>query len=247
MTATPNHALQRTAPAVTLAASAAAFPPTVQPARQPPPSLSLGSLGAATRIVRTAPQILLCAAFLFVGACASHPTRPTHRSAAAATSKLTETDTAAPFGQHPSSTVRSAARFGRGLMGAVVGIPATVALIPVTLAIAAATQNEYAVFAPFGASYSAGGAIFGAAVAPFASPDRLPAAAISTARRAIAEREMWPHGAEFSAKPFKDGWAVTAWRIEYPNNKGSSRFVPGGFRSIIIDRTGNVTQYLHGH
>ena len=45
MTATPNHALQRTAPAVTLAASAAAFPPTMQPARQPPPSLSLGSLG----------------------------------------------------------------------------------------------------------------------------------------------------------------------------------------------------------
>ena len=42
---TPNHALQRTAPAVTLAASAAAFPPAMQPARQPPPSLSLGSLG----------------------------------------------------------------------------------------------------------------------------------------------------------------------------------------------------------
>ena len=44
-TETPNHALQRTAPAVTLAASAAALPPTMQPARQPPPSLSLGSLG----------------------------------------------------------------------------------------------------------------------------------------------------------------------------------------------------------
>jgi gluconokinase len=42
--ATPNQALQRTAPAVTLAASAAAFPPAVQPARQPPPPLSLGSL-----------------------------------------------------------------------------------------------------------------------------------------------------------------------------------------------------------
>jgi len=45
MTATPNHALQRTAPAITLAASAAALPPTVQPARQPPPPLSLRSLG----------------------------------------------------------------------------------------------------------------------------------------------------------------------------------------------------------
>jgi len=40
----PNHALQRTAPAVTLAASAAAFPPAMQPARQPPQSPRLGSL-----------------------------------------------------------------------------------------------------------------------------------------------------------------------------------------------------------
>jgi len=54
---TPNGALQRTAPRVTLAAAChpaacahpapAAFP---QPARRAPQSLSLGSLGAATRI-----------------------------------------------------------------------------------------------------------------------------------------------------------------------------------------------------
>ena len=47
--ATPNHALQRTAPAVTLAAPP---PSPAQPSRQPPPSLSLGSLGVATRIVK---------------------------------------------------------------------------------------------------------------------------------------------------------------------------------------------------
>ena len=41
----PNHALQRTAPAVTLAASCLRLSPTAQPSRQPPPSLSLGSLG----------------------------------------------------------------------------------------------------------------------------------------------------------------------------------------------------------
>ena len=46
---TPNHALQRTAPAVTARASAAAFPPTMHGPRQPPPSLSLGSLAAPTR------------------------------------------------------------------------------------------------------------------------------------------------------------------------------------------------------
>jgi len=43
----PNHALQRTALAVTLAASCLRLSPTMQPARQPPPSLSLGSLGAS--------------------------------------------------------------------------------------------------------------------------------------------------------------------------------------------------------
>ena len=45
----PNHALQRTAPCVTAPASAATFPPTVQVPRRTPRSLSLGSLGVATR------------------------------------------------------------------------------------------------------------------------------------------------------------------------------------------------------
>ena len=49
---TPNHALQRTATAVTARASAAAFPPAVHGPRQPPPSLSLGSLGAEHRMPR---------------------------------------------------------------------------------------------------------------------------------------------------------------------------------------------------
>ena len=46
----PNHALQRTGAAVTPAASATAFPPTVQRSRQPRRSLSLRSLGVSTRI-----------------------------------------------------------------------------------------------------------------------------------------------------------------------------------------------------
>ena len=41
----PNHALQRTGSAVTVAASATAFPPTTQLPRRTPLSLSLGSLG----------------------------------------------------------------------------------------------------------------------------------------------------------------------------------------------------------
>src|SRR5437868_4400299 len=71
-------------------------------------------------------------------------------------------------------------------------------------------------------------------------------AAIGIARRVVAERESWPHGAEFTARATKDGWTVTAWRIDYPNNPGASRFVPGGFRTITFDRAGKVTQYLPG-
>src|SRR5439155_7265772 len=50
----PNHALQRTAPCVTAPASTAAFPPTMQVPRRTPRSLSLGSLGVATRVVFSA-------------------------------------------------------------------------------------------------------------------------------------------------------------------------------------------------
>src|SRR4051812_31521929 len=48
MTATPNHALQRTAPRVTAAASGLRLSPTAQPPRRAPQSLSLGSLGRST-------------------------------------------------------------------------------------------------------------------------------------------------------------------------------------------------------
>ena len=44
-TKSPNQALQRTAPAVTMAASGLRLAPNAQPARQPPQSLSLLSLG----------------------------------------------------------------------------------------------------------------------------------------------------------------------------------------------------------
>jgi hypothetical protein len=45
MTKAPNNALQRTAPAVTTAASNLRLAPAVQQSRQPPRSLSLGALG----------------------------------------------------------------------------------------------------------------------------------------------------------------------------------------------------------
>ena len=47
----PNHALQRTRSAVTLAASSHRLSPAMQPARQLRESLSLGSLGVSSRLV----------------------------------------------------------------------------------------------------------------------------------------------------------------------------------------------------
>ena len=49
MTATANHALQRTRSAVTLAASSLRLSPTTQPARQLREPLSLASLGHSIR------------------------------------------------------------------------------------------------------------------------------------------------------------------------------------------------------
>ena len=53
MTATPNHALQRTGAAVTAPASCLRLSPAVQGPRQPPRSLSLESLAVATRHLRS--------------------------------------------------------------------------------------------------------------------------------------------------------------------------------------------------
>src|SRR4051812_47251292 len=76
-------------------------------------------LCAATLNVKTTLRIVLCAACYLLGACASRPTPPpARRSAGPVSRKPTDTDT--PFGQHPSSTVRGAARFGSGIVGAVV-------------------------------------------------------------------------------------------------------------------------------
>jgi len=72
---TPNQALQRTAPAVTARASAAALPPAMHGPRQPPPSLSLGSLGASPPVMKTLTSFLLVLAATFAIA-ADSPNAP---------------------------------------------------------------------------------------------------------------------------------------------------------------------------
>ena len=44
--------------------------------------------------------------------------------------------------------------------------------------------------------------------------------AIKLARRAIAERESWPYGGEFTAEHRSDRWNVMSWRVEYRERDG---------------------------
>ena len=55
-----------------------------------------------------------------------------------------------------------------------------------------------------------------------------------------------PHREECSAKRTDEGWDVTAWHIFYPNNKGSSRFVPGGFTDYVVSRDGRILKTMPG-
>jgi hypothetical protein len=41
-------------------------------------------------------------------------------------------------------------------------------------------------------------------------------------------------------------WLVTAWHIWYPNNQGSSRFVPGGFTSYFLSADGKILKIRGG-
>ena len=80
------------------------------------------------------------------------------------------------------------------------------------------------------------------AAAPLSKAD-----AIKLARDEVARNDTWAERAEYTAEASKGGWSVTAWRIERPEKEGSARFVPGGFRSVVIDSKGKVVSYLRGH
>ena len=74
---TPNHALQRTRSAVTLAASCRRLSPTMQPACQLRESLSLGSLGDSARVLSIMHFVILLFACFMSSACAFRcTTRP---------------------------------------------------------------------------------------------------------------------------------------------------------------------------
>lgn len=66
---------------------------------------------------------------------------------------------------------------------------------------------------------------------------------IEAASRAIRQNEDWAARAEYKLKQIPAGWQVTAWRVEHPEAKGNDRYVPWGYRVIVVDRRGKVVEY----
>ena len=67
--------------------------------------------------------------------------------------------------------------------------------------------------------------------------------AIAAATRAVRQNEDWATRAEYRIQPHDSGWQVTAWRVEHPEASGNARYVPWGYRTIVVDRRGKVVAY----
>jgi hypothetical protein len=66
---------------------------------------------------------------------------------------------------------------------------------------------------------------------------------IAEASRAVRQYEDWSDRAEYKIQKHPAGWQVTAWRVEHPEAKGNARYVPWGYRVIVVDRRGKVIEY----
>ena len=126
MTATANHALQRTAPCVTAPASAAAFPPTMQVPRRTPRSLSLGSLGVSPRLVFNGSLSHVCPE--------REPLAGLHGSFRAASSRLARAECSAFLSAMSSSSARLSSPVIRMLAADATSFRVGFATVP--------TQNE---------------------------------------------------------------------------------------------------------
>jgi hypothetical protein len=81
-----------------------------------------------------------------------------------------------------------------------------------------------------------------------AAPSAEEAAAIESARKAVAEKDpSWADKAIYEAKPDKEGgWWVTVWRVAGRDKDGKPLFTPGGHRGVRVDKSGRVTAYMIG-
>jgi len=58
---------------------------------------------------------------------------------------------------------------------------------------------------------------------------------IVAAKRLLEQEEQWANRADWEVVKSADGWQVTAWRVEHPERKGSSRYLPWGYSVIELD------------
>jgi hypothetical protein len=70
--------------------------------------------------------------------------------------------------------------------------------------------------------------------------------AIAVVLADVQRRGGDPHREECSAARRDGRWYVTAWHIWYPDNTGSSRFVPGGFTTYIVSDDGKILEAQPG-
>jgi hypothetical protein len=66
---------------------------------------------------------------------------------------------------------------------------------------------------------------------------------IAAAQRLLEQEENWANRAEWEVLKTEDGWRIIAWRVEHPENKGSSRYVPWGYSIIELDARSKAVHY----
>ena len=70
---------------------------------------------------------------------------------------------------------------------------------------------------------------------------------IEAAKRLLGQKEDWAERAEWEVLKSESGWEVIAWRVEYPERKGSDRYLPWGYSVIELDsRMGTVSYRRKG-
>jgi len=58
---------------------------------------------------------------------------------------------------------------------------------------------------------------------------------IAVAKQLLEQKEDWANRAEWEVLKTGNGWEVIAWRVEHPESKGSSRYLPWGYSVIELD------------
>jgi hypothetical protein len=66
---------------------------------------------------------------------------------------------------------------------------------------------------------------------------------IAVAKELLEQKETWAGRAEWEVLESRDGWEVIAWRVEHPERKGASRYLPWGYSVIEVDRRMAAVRY----